>query len=510
MPTPRSRDDTPLPNSPPNSVNDKELKPGTMNPTPTSKKSSRPHSVLSRARTVSAHSQPPSQTGAADGTQGEMDVTPEPQTSPEPCSRFARLQVAPLTEFELLELAYEQDTSPNKTFLASGNFYKDDGTPWSLPVIRTVEAQMAEDLTLNKEYTKPNNGLKAFTDAATRMLFGDDSPAILENRIGTFHTPGGTSALYVGLLVLRNVYGFTDLHIPYPTRGKYEAIVEGMGFDIKYYKYLDEDSQLFDTEAFLDALETAEQQSIFIIVADSPSGPTSDGWDAITKVMWTRHLLPFFHISTQGLATGNVWLDTYPVRHFGKEAMGLDMMVAQSFSKTFGLSGERVGCLHLVGQSRESGVSISAITDSLITDMWMYAPGHGSRVIATIINNAALRAEWKDHVKTMSDRIRLMRHLLYQKMLANGTLWKHLTSQSGLFSTTDFTESQITSLRENHHIYMETHGFFNMSCLRTSTVDYVARCFHEAVQAREDMEEEMARQMEDDRRGGASGASSQS
>lgn len=51
-----------------------------------------------------------------------------------------------------------------------------------LPVVRAAEKALADDETLNKEYL-PVLGLDAFSTAATKMLLGEDSPAILENRV---------------------------------------------------------------------------------------------------------------------------------------------------------------------------------------------------------------------------------------------------------------------------------------------------------------------------------------
>lgn len=58
----------------------------------------------------------------------------------------------------------------------------DEGKPWVLPVVRTVEAQMATDVTLNHEYL-PVAGMPDFRLAALRLLLGEDSPAIVENRV---------------------------------------------------------------------------------------------------------------------------------------------------------------------------------------------------------------------------------------------------------------------------------------------------------------------------------------
>lgn len=58
----------------------------------------------------------------------------------------------------------------------------DDGEPWVLPVVRAVEAAMAQDQLLNHEYL-PISGLGDYTKAATALLLGADSPAIAENRV---------------------------------------------------------------------------------------------------------------------------------------------------------------------------------------------------------------------------------------------------------------------------------------------------------------------------------------
>jgi aspartate aminotransferase len=61
--------------------------------------------------------------------------------------------------------------------------------------------------------------------------------------------------------------------------------------------------------------------------------------------MKRRQLIPLFYIAYQGLGTGPEE-DIYSVRHFVQG--GFEMLVRQSFSKNFGLYGERVGALHAV------------------------------------------------------------------------------------------------------------------------------------------------------------------
>lgn len=58
----------------------------------------------------------------------------------------------------------------------------DEAKPWVLPVVRKVEISMASDQSLNKEYL-PVAGLTDFCEASTRLIIGEDSPAIQEQRV---------------------------------------------------------------------------------------------------------------------------------------------------------------------------------------------------------------------------------------------------------------------------------------------------------------------------------------
>lgn len=61
--------------------------------------------------------------------------------------------------------------------------YKDDNSkPWVLPVVRTVELQLANDLTLDHEYL-PILGLADFSNAAVKLVLGADSPAVVNNLV---------------------------------------------------------------------------------------------------------------------------------------------------------------------------------------------------------------------------------------------------------------------------------------------------------------------------------------
>ena len=62
-------------------------------------------------------------------------------------------------------------------------YRSDEGLPWVLPVVRNVEMTMAADETLNHEYLAID-GLSQYSKAASCLLLGEESEAVLQDRVG--------------------------------------------------------------------------------------------------------------------------------------------------------------------------------------------------------------------------------------------------------------------------------------------------------------------------------------
>jgi aspartate/tyrosine/aromatic aminotransferase len=122
----------------------------------------------------------------------------------------------PIEVFHLTEL-FTQDANPSKVNLGIGVYQDENGKTLTLPVVRSVEQQMAQDLTLTKNYLK-GTGLDAFCTACLKLVLGEQSTAIVENRACSIQTLSGTGALRVGLdFLYRN--GFRTAYVSAPTWG---------------------------------------------------------------------------------------------------------------------------------------------------------------------------------------------------------------------------------------------------------------------------------------------------
>lgn len=138
----------------------------------------------------------------------------------------------------------------------------------------------------------------------------------------------------------------------------------------------------------------------------------------------------------QGFASGDLDKDAWAVRYFVEK--GFELICCQSFAKNFGLYNERVGNITLVSNCTANLSKVLSQITLLIRGMYSNPPQHGARIVATALNDPSLFEEWRSCIRTMSDRIRLMRTGLRDRLVALGTpgTWDHVVSQIGMFSYT--------------------------------------------------------------------------
>lgn len=108
---------------------------------------------------------------------------------------------------------------------------------------------------------------------------------------------------------------------------------------------------------------------------------------------------------------------------------------AQSYAKNMGLYGQRVGCFSLVCSSKEEAAKVESQMKAVARPMYSNPPLHGALLVATVLHDPQLKAQWYGEVKGMADRIISMRSLLRENLEGLGSSWKwdHITDQIGMF-----------------------------------------------------------------------------
>lgn len=212
--------------------------------------------------------------------------------------------------------------------------------------------------------------------------------------------------------------------------------------------------------------------------AHNPTGidPTADQWNRIADAMQERGHFAFFDCAYQGFASGDIDKDAFAVRRFVQ--LGMDVFVAQSYSKNFGLYNERTGALTVVTQNAEAAKNVRSQLAKLTRSMISNPPAFGARIVSKILNNEQLYKEWLEDLKTMVDRIHAMRKQLYdllQELKTPGS-WEHVITQIGMFSYTGLSPKQSLLMREKFHIYMTDNGRISIAGLNSRNIAYFAKC----------------------------------
>ncbi|XP_049576608.1 aspartate aminotransferase, cytoplasmic [Syngnathus scovelli] len=405
-------------------------------------------------------------------------------------SVFSDVPQAPPVAVFKLSADFRDDSHPQKVNLGVGAYRTDDSQPWVLPVVKKVERLIVDDATLNHEYL-PILGLPEFRSAASKVALGEDSAAIKEGRVGGVQALGGTGALRIGAEFLRRWYNgvnntATPVYVSKPTWENHNAVFADAGFkDVRPYRYWDAAKRGLDLSGLLDDLEKAPEGSIFVLhaCAHNPTGtdPSPDQWKQMAEIMKRRNLFVFFDSAYQGFASGSLEKDAWAIRFFVSQ--GFELFVAQSFSKNFGLYNERVGNLTVVARDADNLGRILSQMEKIVRTTWSNPPSQGARIVSKTLNCPELFAEWQGNVKTMADRVLLMRDQLKSKLQALGTpgTWDHITQQIGMFSFTGLNPNQVAFMIKEKHVYLMASGRINMCGLTSKNLDYVAQAIHDAV-----------------------------
>ena len=197
-------------------------------------------------------------------------------------------------------------------------------------------------------------------------------------------------------------------------------------------------------------------------------------WAQISKVMKDTKLLPFFDCAYQGFASGNAPLDAAAIRMFVDEGHHLAMV--QSFSKNFGLYGQRVGALSVVTDNEKEAQSVISQMKLVIRPNYSNPPKHGARIVSSILSDPRMTNDFIDQCAAMADRISSMRYKLRESLESSGSdrPWEHITKQIGMFAYSGLTKEECEALRDKHHIYCTLDGRISMAGVTSGNVQYIA------------------------------------
>ncbi|RAH40903.1 aspartate aminotransferase, cytoplasmic [Aspergillus brunneoviolaceus CBS 621.78] len=414
--------------------------------------------------------------------------------------QYLDLPIAPPDVAFGLMAKYDADAHPNKVSLIAGAYRDENGSPWVLPSVERAKSLLSHT-PANHEYL-PIAGSPTFLDLAQTLILGPHLTATMHDQIASIQTVSGTGANHLAASFLAAHQRPQHVFIPAPTWVNHKSIWATISVPQIDYPYYSPTTRGVDLEGMCAVLdEHAAPHDVIILqaCAHNPTGLdlTRAQWEILLEVVRRKRLFVVFDSAYQGFATGDVDGDAWAVRYFAEQLLGTQpegeqgspgLCVAQSFSKNFGLYGERVGALHLVVPR---GMGVGGARSQLVgmaRAEYSNPPRFGATIVETVLGDSKLRTQWEQDLRTMSARIARMRSALRTRLELNGTPgdWSHVEKQIGMFSYTGLETEQVARLRDEYHIYLLPSGRVSICGLTEGNVDYVADAIRDVVLGRRD------------------------
>ena len=384
---------------------------------------------------------------------------------------FDALQEAPPDAILGLNEAFRADSQQNKINLTTGVYKDEHGNTPILNCVKKAETRLLEEET-SKGYLgiggDPNQ-----TSAVQELVFGPGHHLLESGLAVTVQTPGGTGALRVAGDFIHSALGGGTIWLSEPTWPNHSAVFGGSGLKLKSYPYYDAVAKELDFEAMKAALEKAPSGEFVLLHAccHNPSGmdPTQEQWKELARLTKDRGLIPFFDFAYQGFGDG-LDEDAAGLRYFLEP--GRELIIATSYSKNFGLYNERIGALTVVTSSKTAVSAALSQLKSTIRANYSNPPAHGAKIVAAILRDPKLRAEWEIELAAMRNRINAMRKLFVETLAEKGVTqdFSFITRQRGMFSFSGLTKDQVIRLRKEFSIYMVESGRLNVAGITPSNV----------------------------------------
>lgn len=373
---------------------------------------------------------------------------------------------------------FKEDPRSDKVNLSIGLYYNEDGIIPQLKAVADAEARLNAQPHGASLYL-PMEGLNSYRHAIAPLLFGADHPVLQQQRVATIQTLGGSGALKVGADFLKRYFPESGVWVSDPT-GKPRSNIRRGWIRSEHLPWYDEATNGVRFNDLLATLKTLPARSIVLLhpCCHNPTGAdlTNDQWDSVIEILKARELIPFLDIAYQGFGAG-MEEDAYAIRAIA--SAGLPALVSNSFSKIFSLYGERVGGLSVLCEDAEAAGRVLGQLKATVRRNYSSPPNFGAQVVAAVLNDEALKANWLAEVEEMRTRILAMRQELVKVLSTEipERNFDYLLNQRGMFSYTGLSAAQVDRLREEFGVYLIASGRMCVAGLNTANVQRVAKAF---------------------------------
>ncbi|MCF3641146.1 aspartate/tyrosine/aromatic aminotransferase [Rhizobium sp. TRM95111] len=367
---------------------------------------------------------------------------------------------------------FRADPRPGKVDLGVGVYRDEAGRTPIFRAVKAAEKRLVETQP-TKAYVGPE-GDALFLERLWALTAGEAAGGLASTGV---QTPGGSGALRLAADLMARM-GVRRIWLGLPSWPNHAAIFKAAGVDVATYPFFDVPSQSVLFDRMEEALSGAAPGDAVLLHASchNPTGAalSSAQWVAVSGLIAGRGLLPLVDIAYQGYGRG---LDADAAGLRGLLAKVPEAFVAVSCSKSFGLYRERTGAIFATASSADSALTVRSNLVGLARTSYSMPPDHGAAVVATILGDDALKADWMAELEEMRGRIVSIRERLAKGLARRWQVLTAVAGQEGMFSLLPLEETDVMRLRAEHGIYMPGSGRINIAGLKSAEVDDVIAKF---------------------------------
>ena len=377
----------------------------------------------------------------------------------------------------ILGLAAEcrADPNPNKVDLTVGVYMDESGvTPVFEAVRQAQQALVAEEIT--KVYMPPA-GDALFNQGMQKLVLGENSTALKENRVSSIQAPGGCGALRIGAEIVQSASPGTRVWVSDPTWPVHIPLLGSVGLQFETYRYYDPASHGVNFEGMIDDLKNAKAGEIVLLhgCCHNPCGAdlSPEQWAVIADMAEAQGFTPMIDIAYQGLGDG-LDQDAFGLRLLAERLP--ELIVAASCSKNMGLYRERTGICIFVCRDSDNAEAVFSQAAVAARRVYSMPPAHGAILAGRILSEPALDSLWRDELAAMCERINGLRADLVTRLRAvSDRDFSFIQREKGMFSFLGLSAEQAQRLRAEHSVYMLDSSRINVAGIIAANIDTLAR-----------------------------------
>lgn len=386
---------------------------------------------------------------------------------------FETLKAQPADKILMLMQMYRDDPREAKIDLGVG-VYKD--ATGLTPVMRAVKA--AEQQIWEAQDTKVYTGLAgdpAFANAMIDLVLSD---AVPREAVAAVATPGGTGAVRQAFELIQMAKPDARIFVSDPTWPNHLSILKYLGMEVVPYRYFDNETRGVDFDGMMADLKQAHAGDVILLhgCCHNPTGANLNAaeWDAVIALLQETGATPMIDIAYQGFGDG---LDADAAATRKIAASVPECLIAASCSKNFGIYRERTGLLMAVASDAARHDLNQSTLAFLNRQNYSFPPDHGARIVTTILNDDALKADWMAELEEVRNAMLGLRTQLADELqrLSGSDHFGFLAQHRGMFSRLGTTPEKVEEMREKHGIYMVGDSRMNIAGLNEMTVPKLAQ-----------------------------------